>query len=80
MGRRGRDFKTVQIICRANGYTEARITDAAAVIVHRLVRPLTTETDDRASEAILAFLRHHDFDRIVRYDIDDEFLHRPVLR
>nr|CAI0335064.1 conserved hypothetical protein [Rhizobiaceae bacterium] len=80
MGGGCRDFKAVRVIHRANGQSEANIANAAAIIVHRLVRALATEADGCTSEAALASCRDHDFHRIVRCGIGDEFLHRPFLR
>ncbi|WP_439605231.1 hypothetical protein, partial [Shinella sp.] len=57
-------------------YTKACIANAAAIVVHRLVRPLATEADDRALEPAIVSARHQDFDRIIRHDIYDGFLHR----
>ncbi|WP_339156760.1 hypothetical protein J4T85_022495 (plasmid) [Sinorhizobium medicae] len=76
----GRRFKTVQGIHWANRQVEARIANAAAIVVHRLVSPLATEADDRAPEPAIVSARHHDFGHIAPHDIDDEFLHRPLLR
>ena len=86
MGRGHRKCKIVHVLSSLNGeiclngQTQARIANAAAVIVHRLIRSFAAKANDRTGRTVLAPVRHKNFHGIIRYDIDDEFLHRPVLR
>ena len=80
MGGGGREFKTLSII---NGprrqQAEACIANAAAIVIHRLVRALAAEADNGTSDAAPASCRYRDFQIIARYEIDDVFLHRQRL-
>ena len=73
------NFKAFQSVILANRQTEARVADAAAVIVHRLVRSLAAETDGRALVAAFACAWCRDFESIANRDVGDESSHCRLL-
>jgi hypothetical protein len=75
MGEGAGKFKTIRIVGRASGQAQARIANAATVVIHRLVRPLATEADRRASGTSLHLWRADDFNAIVRRDIFEKPSH-----
>jgi hypothetical protein len=78
MGGGGGEFKAIPIIDGRQRQAETCIANAAAIFVHWHARSLAAETDDSASHVGCIPWRHHDFHRIVRYEVD-VFLHRPRL-
>ena len=80
MGNAIRQIKTVWIAGRLQRRIKAGIANAAAVIVHRLIRPPATDAARRRLPSVATPMRQHDFGRVVKKNIDGNCLHRRRLQ
>ena len=80
MGKGIGEIKAIGIAGRLKRRIEARIADAAAVIVHRLAGATAADAGRSLSGSVAALRRQQDFCRVVKENVYRNFCHRGRLQ